>query len=212
MTGPTERRLEEKHRRRNEILDAAAAVAADGGFSAISMDRVARHARLSRALVYVYFEDRTALHLALCERALELLLERFVASTLAAPNGRLRLATMGDAYVAFAREHPVYFDALAHFEARRAQDLGPATSRCLELGDRCHDLMTTAIHDGIGDGSIREDIGAPDAVAIALWGFMHGVIQIVATKGALLDLRRTNAAEIHDRAFAIALRGLEPRQ
>ena len=37
------------------------------------MDQVARRARLSRALVYVYFHDKADLHFALVERSLETL-------------------------------------------------------------------------------------------------------------------------------------------
>jgi AcrR family transcriptional regulator len=65
MSELTDRRREEKDRRRNDILDAAAAAAAEGGFDAITMDQVARRARLSRALVYVYLEDKAAICLAL---------------------------------------------------------------------------------------------------------------------------------------------------
>jgi AcrR family transcriptional regulator len=209
MSELTARRQEEKDRRRNEILDAAAAAAAEGGFDAITMDQVARRARLSRALVYVYFEDKAALYLALCARALELLLERFAAATIDVPTGLERLAAMGRAYVAFAQEMPVYFEALAHFEARSAADLEQGAGGCLELGDICHQRLTAAIHEGIADGSIRADVGAPDAVAIALWGFMHGVIQIAATKDALLVHRGTSATELYDRALALTMRALE---
>jgi AcrR family transcriptional regulator len=103
----TARRQEERDRRRSEILDAAAVAASEGGFDAITMDQVARHARLSRALLYVYFEDKNALHLALCERAMELLLERFTAATSGVPTGLARLEAMGSAYVRYARELPV---------------------------------------------------------------------------------------------------------
>jgi AcrR family transcriptional regulator len=206
----TARRREEKDRRRNEILDAAAIVAAESGFDAISMDLVAKQARLSRALVYVYFDHRQALQLALCERALELLQERFALATRDAHTGRDRLAAMGAAYVAFSQELPVYFEALARFEARNAADLTQGDSRCLELGDVCHDHLTTAIRDGIADGSIRADIGSPDAVSIVLWGFMHGVIQIAATKGALLAHRDTSAPEVFEHALALTLRSLSP--
>lgn len=211
MSELTERRREEKDRRRNEILDAAAATAAEGGFDAITMDQVARRARLSRALVYVYFEDKAALCLALCERALELLLERFAEATREAPDGLARLAAMGRAYVTFSQELPVYFEALARFEARSAQDLERQAGGCLELGDLCHQRMTATIRDGIDDGSIRADVGAPDAVAIALWGFMHGVIQIAATKPALLVHRNTHAAQLYEHAMALTLRGLSAR-
>lgn len=209
MSELTDRRREEKDRRRNEILDAAAVVATGAGFDAINMDLVAKQARLSRALVYVYFEDKQALQLALCERALELLQERFAITTRDARSGRDRLAAMGTAYVAFSQEQPVYFEALARFEARTATELNQS-SRTLELGDACHDHLTTAIREGVADGSIRADVGPPNAVAIVLWGFMHGVIQIAATKGALLTHRGTSASELFEHALALTLRSLEP--
>ena len=48
MSYIAERRLEEKERRRTEIIDAAEAVAATVGWDAMTMDQVARKARLSR--------------------------------------------------------------------------------------------------------------------------------------------------------------------
>jgi AcrR family transcriptional regulator len=203
----TARRQEERGRRRSEILDAAAAAASDGGFDAITMNQIARRARLSRGLLYVYFEDKDALHLALCERAMELLLERFAAATQDVPTGLARLEAMGSAFVRYARELPVYFQALAHLEARAPEDLQKHL-RSTELGMLCHQGMTSAIRDGITDGSIRPDLGSPDAVAIALWGFMHGVIQIANTKGALLALRNTDTLQLYEQALALMRRAL----
>jgi AcrR family transcriptional regulator len=206
----TARRQEEKDRRRNEILDAAAASAAEEGFESITMDQVARRARVSRALLYLYFEDKHALHMALCERAMELLLERFEIATRDAPNGLARLEAMGRTYVRYARELPVYFQALAHLEARKPEDVKHL--RCIELGTICHENMTRAIRDGIADGSIRTDLGSPDAVAVALWGFMHGVIQIATTKAALLSLRNTDTLQLYDEAVVLTRRALSARQ
>jgi TetR/AcrR family transcriptional regulator len=210
MSELTDRRREEKDRRRNDILDAAAVAAAEGGFDAITMDQVARRARLSRALVYVYFEDKAAICLALYERALELLLEQFSGATQSAPNGRARLAAMGNAYVRFSREHPVHFEAMARFEARSAADLQQLPGRCLELGDACHAGIIAAIREGMADGSIRADIGSPDAVAISMWGFMHGVIQIAATKEGLLAHRNTTREELYEQAMALTMRSIAP--
>lgn len=207
MTELTARRREERDRRRTEILDAAADSAAERGFDAITMDQVARRARLSRALLYVYFQDKQALHLALCERAMELLQERFCAATNDAPTGLARLESMGRAYVRYARELPVYFQALAHLEARAPEDL-QQHAHCHSLGNLCHEAMTQAIRQGIEDGSIRPDVGAPDAVAIALWGFMHGVIQIANTKGALLVHRNADTLQLYDHALTLMRRGL----
>lgn len=202
------RREEERDRRRSEILAAAVAAAAEGGFDAITMDQIARRARLSRALVYVYFEDKAAVYLALCEQAMEKLLERFAAATRDAPNGITKLAAMGTAYVAFAEQEPIYFEALARFEARSADDLEQMAGRWLDLCDLSHNQLTATIREGIADGSVRADIGSPDAVAVALWGFMHGVIQIAATKGALLTHRNTSALAVYEHAMALTLRSL----
>lgn len=171
------------------------------------MDQVARRARLSRALLYVYFQDKQALHLALCERAMELLLERFCLATEGASTGLARLEAMGRAYVRYARELPVYFQALAHLEARAPDDL-QQHRQCHSIGNQCHEAMTQAIRQGVEDGSILPGVGSPDAVAIALWGFMHGVIQIANTKGALLVDRHTDTLQLYDHALALMRRGL----
>ena len=196
MSELTARRQEEKGRRRSEILEAAASAAAETGFDAITMDQVARRARLSRAL-----------HLGLCERAMELLLERFAAATRDVPTGLARLEAMGSAYVRYARELPVYFQALAHLEARAPEDLEKHL-RFTELGNLCHQNMTQAIREGVADGSIRPDLGSPDATAIALWGFMHGVIQIANTKGALLAHRNTDTLQLYEQALVLMRRAL----
>lgn len=208
-----DRRREEKERRRDEILDAAAAVAAESGIDAITMDQVAQRARLSRALLYVYFNDRKDLQLGLCARALDLLIERFAHVVNAAPTGRDRLAGMGLAYVDFARELPVYFEVLARFEAARSSDIEPAPpgshlAHCLTLGDAVHGMMTDALHQGVADGSVRGDVGNADGVATVLWGFMHGAIQLAATKQALLDRRGLTAEGMLQQALDLALHSL----
>ncbi|MBP9590615.1 MAG: helix-turn-helix transcriptional regulator, partial [Steroidobacteraceae bacterium] len=68
MSYITERRQQERDRRRTEIVDAAEALYAEVGWDAVTMDQVARRARLSRALLYVYFRDKPDLHFALVER------------------------------------------------------------------------------------------------------------------------------------------------
>src|SRR5258706_3458096 len=182
-----ERRLEEKDRRRAEILSAAEAVAATAGLEAVTMDQVARQARISRALLYVYFRDKDDLHLGLCERGLEIMHQRFSAAAARNSTGLAQLQAMGRAYVAFAQEFPVYFDTLARFHATEAE-IGKAEGclgGCLLQGDLVHAVIVTSVETGIRDGSVSPDIGRPLAVAMTLWGFMHGIILISATKGEL---------------------------
>src|SRR5512138_562246 len=101
MSYLVERRQEEKDRRRNEIIDAAEALYREVGWDAVTMDAVARRARLSRALVYVYFKDKTDLHFAIAIRALEMLRQRFTEATARARTGMDKVEACGRAYMAY---------------------------------------------------------------------------------------------------------------
>jgi AcrR family transcriptional regulator len=207
-----ERRQEEKDRRRSEILDAAESVAAEEGIDALTMDHVARRARISRALLYVYFKDKDDLHFGLCERALALLVARFEQAAARHGTGLEKIIAMGRAYVAFAAEFPVHFEALSRFQAHEVGDSSTAgnVAACFAIGERVHQLMFTAIETGQRDGSIAAGAGQPAAIAMTLWGFMHGIIQLVATKGGLLAEYGLSSKALVDQALQIASEGLKP--
>src|SRR6185295_5636455 len=108
MNDLADRRQEEKERRRGEILDAVEAVAASRGWDAMTMDEVARKARLSRALVYVYFKDKTDLLFGVGARGLSVLKQKFVEGIALHPSGIEQVEAMGRAYLSFSQEYPVY--------------------------------------------------------------------------------------------------------
>ena len=207
-----ERRLEEKDRRRKEILDAAESVAAVAGIDALTMDQVARRARISRALLYVYFQDKTDLHFGLCERGLELLHDRFEQATARHSMGLDRLTAMGRAYVAFSAEFPVHFEALARFQAHEGTqtDATGCVADCFAAGERVHQLMFAVIEAGQRDGSVSATAGTPVAIAMTMWGFMHGIIQLAATKSGLLAEYGLSAKSLVDQGLKIATEGLSP--
>lgn len=111
MSYIAERRTEEKERRRTEIVDAAERLYAEKGWDGVTMDQVAKSARLSRALVYVYFRDRDELMFAIGWRAMQVLRERFEAAAARHAKGFDQLLAIGRAYMAYAYEFPHYFDA-----------------------------------------------------------------------------------------------------
>jgi TetR/AcrR family transcriptional regulator, fatty acid biosynthesis regulator len=59
--------------RASQILDFAARLILDEGFSELSMERLSRYAGVSKALIYNYFENRTELLRALLEREISVL-------------------------------------------------------------------------------------------------------------------------------------------
>src|SRR3974390_2667047 len=108
MSYIAQRRVEEKERRRGEILDAAESLYAKDGWESVTVDQVARGARLSRALVYVYFRDKQALLFAVGERAMCLLRDRFIAASAGPASGVEKIEAIGRAYMSYAFEFPHY--------------------------------------------------------------------------------------------------------
>jgi AcrR family transcriptional regulator len=200
------RRLEEKERRRSEILDAAEQVAAASGLESLTMEQVAREARLSRGLLYVYFRDKDDLQAGICERALIGLHARFKSVVDTTRSGLERVLAMGRAYVDFAASSPLQFELLARFEATEvsAADAGSNHFACLAAGAQVHALLTDALEAGMHDGSVSPLAGSPNTIALALWAMTHGTIQVASMKRAVLAQHGVTPAALVEQTLRMA--------
>lgn len=188
MSRIAERRQEEKEQRRAEIIDAAEAVFARKGVDAATMGDIATQARLSRGLLYVYFNDKDDLALAITQRGFHTLRTAFEEAVAEHALGIDQIRAMGEAYVRFSQTHPLYFDMVARFEGR---EIDPAEvesneAACLGEGRQVIELMSATVQRGIDDGTIRSD-QQPERIALSLWGFTHGIIQLLAMKASMLE-------------------------
>ena len=196
MSYIAERREEEKERRRIEIIEAAEQRYAEKGWDAVTMDQVARTARLSRALLYVYFKDKEDLLFAVTVRALEELRERFVKAAAEHVLGIDQVSAMGRAYALFQQERPYQFDACSRYHAHQAHAGQPNELACRAEGDVVMSVMVESLNRGIADGTIRPDIGDPLKVCFMLWAFSHGLIQIATNKSQEIASRGIEVGEL----------------
>ena len=194
MSYIAERREEEKERRRGELLDAAESLYAKQGWETVTMDQVARTARLSRALVYVYFRDKDDLLFAIGERAMKLLYRRFAAALEIAGSGRDKVDALGRAYMGYALEFRHYFDFCTRFQGHQVDAAAsPNEDACHKAGEAVMDLVVQAIQTGVTDGSISPALASePRLLGMSLWAFTHGIVQIAVAKAA--DLARQGVA------------------
>lgn len=200
-----ERRQEEKDRRRTEIIEAAEALYREVGWEAVTMDGVAKRARLSRALVYVYFKDKQDLHFGIAVRALEMLERRFEQAVQGRSNGLEKVISLGRAYMTYSQDFPFYFDACARLELYAPSGAEPAPQElaCLTVGQRVHVIVVDALSLGQRDGSIRTDVGDLNVTSRVLWGFMHGIIQIAMTKEAPLSQVGITVTQLTQQAVSL---------
>lgn len=206
------RRDDEKEQRREAIIDAAVCVFAEKGFETAKMEDVAQQARVSRALVYLYFKNKNELQFAICLRALRALRERMQAAADQHAQGADKIMAIGRTYIEYAREEPAYFAALSRFEAHQADLMaaGSVERAALDAGIAVHELTVRSLHQGMRDGSLRTDLDDPMLVAMTLWGFTHGIIQIAQTKGEFLSEAGVAVDALLRHGLDLALRGLRP--
>lgn len=203
MSYVSERREEEKERRRLEIIEAAEKLYAEKGWDAVTMDQVARTARLSRALLYVYFKDKEDLLFAITGRALEELRHRFEKVVEKHALGIDQVTAIGRAYSLFQQEKPFQFDACSRYHAHQAHAGQPNELACTAEGDAVMAVMIAALQRGIADRSIRADVGDPMKVCFMLWAFSHGLIQIAINKSQEIASRGVEVGELMEEGRAM---------
>ena len=205
MSYIAERRQEEKDRRRAEIIDAAEDLYRELGWDAVTMDSVAKRARLSRALVYVYFKDKNDLLFAIASRALVTLRDRFEEATTRVKPGLEKIEAIGRAYMAYGQEFPHYFDACARMEAQGPEQEAPSVEQAgvMDAGSNVHDVVVQALQAGQQDGSIRKDIGDLAVTSRVLWGFTHGLMQIAMNKDQALAQQGISVPQLTQQAIAL---------
>jgi AcrR family transcriptional regulator len=100
------KRRGEGHTRRDEILVAAKELFLRDGYEATTIRRIADVVGVSAPALYLYFKDKDAIMLALCDQTFGGLIELMegMEKQDLAPIDRLRRC--GEAYIRFALEHP----------------------------------------------------------------------------------------------------------
>jgi AcrR family transcriptional regulator len=94
---PTRKRLP-RAEREQRMLDAAEKVFASDSFQAASMEEIAKHSGITKAMLYQYFGSKEGLYEATIERGRADLFEKLAAAVASAEPGRPRLVAFLNGY------------------------------------------------------------------------------------------------------------------
>lgn len=150
---------------RTRILDAALALIRKRGSASVTMAEIAQAAKISRQAVYLHFEDRAALLVALVRHLDEGLgLAADIERLKAAPSGVESLRILVELQ---ATRNPKLWAVAEAFDAVRRTDAAAERSWQDRLRDRLEGCRAM-VGRMQAEGALRKDVD-PDAAADLLW-------------------------------------------
>lgn len=193
------RRAAQRHATRAALLDAARAIAAEGGVEAISVVEVARRAGVSHSLINAYFDGKSGLIAALVKDGHAALLARTeaVAAGPGSPEARLRAiledwaaSDLGDpGLLRVLQAHGWTWSAEAEAEHRadRAAFLAPLAAVIRAGQANAAFKANVALEDalaairaiytlGMREAVFAPSLPPPDAAIAAIWGQIEAVL------------------------------------
>jgi AcrR family transcriptional regulator len=182
--GTAERKQREKLRRQEAIIDAAEQVILERGFEAATMDEIAEKAELSKGTLYLYFKNKTALYLAICLKGSQKLNSRFVKVLSLDKTGIELIRILGETYLEFVRENPIYFHAFSYYESIQDQNFlnkNKMAQLCEENSREAMAYITRTLQIGMQDGTI-DDTYDPKELAVMIWASSRGIVQVAYLK------------------------------
>jgi AcrR family transcriptional regulator len=171
--GITERREREREEVRQKILDAARDLFMSEGYDRVTMRRIAEAIEYSPTAIYLHFEDKDDLVLALCHEDFGRLL---AAMELQAPPADPVewLRQLGRAYARFALENPNHYRFM--FMSPRKPEHQPEPT---DPGHQSYEVLRTAVAKAVETGALS--FGDVDTIAQVMWSSVHGAVALLIT-------------------------------
>jgi AcrR family transcriptional regulator len=210
--GVAERKRREREQRTSDILSAAEKLFLAKGYDGTTMDDIARAAELGKGTLYLYFRNKEEAFAAIVLNGVRLMNGLFQQAVAGKRRGIDKAAAMGLAFYEFYEKYPEYCRsflfstfALKERENRYAGELA-------QMGAGSLGLMTSALQEGIRDGSIRPDIDvAKTAVALA-FGVQGVVMELAAMEPGMAAMLGGKPRDFVECSVDIMRRGIENRR
>jgi AcrR family transcriptional regulator len=164
--------------RRAEILEAAERIFVAEGYEGATIRKIADEVGVSSTALYMHFPDKSAILLEICERTIEVLLERNRDIAAKPIDAVVRVRMMLEAYMRWGLEHPNAYQLV--YSAPRPANAMWAGEAAEDLGLQCYDIFAGVVREVAAAGRLRN--GSANSAAQALWMSCHGVVALLAAR------------------------------
>jgi len=163
---------------RDEILDAAEELLAEtGDADKVSIRMVADRIGRTSPSIYLHFDDKSALMMAVCARQFESY-DAVLRSSLDGLDDPVDVFRgLARSFLRFAADHPEEFRIL--FLSDRSRSGGWTSLRDF-AASAPFEAAAAMVERGVADGRFRPDVD-PMMLAITMWGLFQGMASLLAT-------------------------------
>lgn len=193
MSKHTRKELERKARR-ELIVDAAIQVMEQKGFDNATMDDIAETAEVGKGTLYLYFENKISIYIAVCERASRLLNHKLSKVLLEDLPGLDMIEKIGYTYLEFIKNNSLFSTAFNYVENildSGKLDRGELLEKCEEHAQEAMTYIVRALQIGMQDGSIKKNLD-PKELGLVIWGASKGVVHLAYQKQQKQHLKLLN--------------------
>ncbi len=207
--GIKERKIREKEWRRREILEAAGKLFSGRKGMDATMDDLAGLTELGKGTLYLYFPNKESILQALAERGIGLLRKRLMRVIDNGKTGAELISDNGDVFVRFLQEKTFYCSLILRFEKTVLID--SENGEHVLLIEPILRILQKNLEKGQSDGSIRNDIGTKELVAI-LWSQMLGILNTLSGRKDILRIYGVDTRWIIRGHYRVIMSGLQKSQ
>ncbi len=207
--GTKERKRREKEQRRESIIDAAEKVFFSKGFAAATMDDIALESELSKGTLYLYFNSKEDLHLAVAKRAIGILNQMTGIVKDVKKNAIQKLQELGRIFIKFAEKHPGYLNSILRIESVDFNDISLSRDelKSFIFRESPVNMAIELVKQGVKEKTIRQDIPT-GVIANILWTQMLGMFQFVTFHNSLFELTGMSEEQLFDNYLELLLNGI----
>jgi AcrR family transcriptional regulator len=184
MKEKSTRKERERAARRELIIEMAEQIIDERGFESTTMDEIAERAEMGKGTLYLYFKSKIMLYLAISERGSRILNREMSNVFTQEMSGIEMIAELGQVYLRFTRQNPVYFNAFNYYESIIDSDDVAGSEEAIRCEVNAREAMTyivRALQIGMQDGSISDSY-EPKELGLIIWGASKGVVHLAFMK------------------------------
>ncbi len=205
--GVAERREREKQQRKEQVMMAAMEIFDEEGYYAITMEKIAERAELSRAALYLYFKNKDEIFIS----AIKAYMGYFCSllNEVYSRREKIREALLEELWACFNRfyrKDPAAFNVSMYFHQNEA---------IRNLSDELRDLLYKAGSDvvtyqhSIVEYGVEQGIFIecnPRTLAEVIWSSFLGLMQVERSKGEITGKNHLN--DTRDLTLKVLARGI----